>query len=70
MREGTLDWTAADEEMIGASRSLRALIRHDPELLSQLRAQGYRPHRMSLYLYWVFVEKHPQLGGKGRALGS
>ena len=27
----------------GASRSLRALIRHDPELLSQLRAQGYRP---------------------------
>ena len=27
----------------GASRSLRSLIRHDPELLSQLRAQGYRP---------------------------
>ena len=27
----------------GASRSLRALIRHDPELLTQLRAQGYRP---------------------------
>ena len=27
----------------GASRSLRALIRHDPELLSQLRVQGYRP---------------------------
>ena len=28
---------------MGASRSLRALIRHDPELLYQLRAQGYRP---------------------------
>lgn len=28
---------------IGASRSLRALISHDPVLLSELRAQGYRP---------------------------
>ena len=28
---------------IGASRSLRSLIAHDPLLLSELRAQGYRP---------------------------
>lgn len=31
------------EDGYGSSRSLRALIRHDPELLSQLRTQGYRP---------------------------
>ena len=28
---------------IGASRSLRSLIAHDSHLLSELRAQGYRP---------------------------